>query len=76
MRITNKLIDELNKKCLEHWKSPKYIKPDINKIYLEMKKDPIYCNKVWTPMSSSEIDAHLYKFKKLYKLDDASGCGC
>jgi hypothetical protein len=64
-RITKKLIDELNKKCLEHWKSPKYIKPDINKI-----------DKVWIQMTSSEIEAHLYKFRKLYKLDDDSGRGC
>lgn len=75
-RISQKLVNEINQKCLNHWKQPKYIKPDLNKLLVDMKNDSEFKDKVWIPLSDSEVERHLYKFRDLYKLDDTSGRGC
>jgi len=73
----NKIINQLNRKIIErHANKTIYIKPNINKLYLEMKDDPKYNNKLWKPMTDEETEAYLYKFRNLYKLNDASGRGC
>lgn len=49
MKIPKKLIKEINNKILRYWQEPKPVKPDVMKLYLEMKDDPKWKGKIWHP---------------------------
>ena len=51
--MTKKLIKKLNISILKLWQEPKPVKPDVYKLYLEMKDDPKWKEKVWHPDSLS-----------------------
>lgn len=52
-KITKKLVKKLNENILQMWKQPKTVKPDVYKLYLEMKDSPEWKGKVWHPDSLS-----------------------
>ena len=73
-KISSKAIDMLNKKIMEYWKQPRHPKPDIHKLYLEMKDDPIWKDKVWHPMSAESVAKHLQECRLYNPKSGSSGC--
>lgn len=48
-KVTKKLVKELNASILKMWKEKPKPKPDVMKLYLEMKNKPEWKGKVWHP---------------------------
>ena len=72
--MTTKKINELNQRVLKHWMEPKRPKPDVHKLYLEMKDDPQWKDKVWHPMTTESVAKHLNDCRLSIPKSGSSGC--